>query len=420
MTWHEAMERFGTDKPDIRFGMELVDLGDAVRGDRVPAFHADAVKGICVPGQGDASAARRSTTSSTGPSCSARPGSCGCGSRTAARSRRRSRSSSPRRSRRRSSTRSAPRPATSCSSSRASGGMTNHVLGDPAPRPRSPAGERGRAAARCGSSTSRCSRRSTTDGRPIPAHHPFTSRTPTTSTCSTRRPARTCSTCARRPTTSCSTAGSSARAACGSTRPDVQQQIFSLLGIEPEEAQARFGFLLDAFRYGAPPHAGLRVRRRPARRAARGRGEHPRGHRVPEDADGRRPADRRARARSTRSQLRELGLTVADAEGPQPEAPDGARARCDLDAIDLTDLDRFADGFPHDDVHRAAPGGAGVVAGADRAHARRRGLLGDHPPRRRACASRATRRRSRRRPVRGATARAARSSRTWPPGVGPA
>ena len=40
-------------------------------------------------------------------------------------------------------------------------------------------------------------------------------------------------------------------------RPDVQQRIFSLLGIGPEEAQARFGFLLDAFRYGAPPHAGF-------------------------------------------------------------------------------------------------------------------------------------------------------------------
>ena len=40
-------------------------------------------------------------------------------------------------------------------------------------------------------------------------------------------------------------------------RPDLQQQIFSLLGIAEEEAQSRFGFLLDAFRYGAPPHAGV-------------------------------------------------------------------------------------------------------------------------------------------------------------------
>ena len=40
-------------------------------------------------------------------------------------------------------------------------------------------------------------------------------------------------------------------------RGDVQQRIFSLIGIGPEDAQKRFGFLLDAFRYGAPPHAGF-------------------------------------------------------------------------------------------------------------------------------------------------------------------
>jgi len=40
-------------------------------------------------------------------------------------------------------------------------------------------------------------------------------------------------------------------------RGDVQEKVFGLLGIGPDEARAKFGFLLDALRYGAPPHGGI-------------------------------------------------------------------------------------------------------------------------------------------------------------------
>ncbi|MDE0803457.1 MAG: aspartate--tRNA ligase [Acidimicrobiales bacterium] len=40
-------------------------------------------------------------------------------------------------------------------------------------------------------------------------------------------------------------------------RPDIQQRVFDALGIEEEEAREKFGFLLSAFDYGPPPHAGF-------------------------------------------------------------------------------------------------------------------------------------------------------------------
>jgi len=40
-------------------------------------------------------------------------------------------------------------------------------------------------------------------------------------------------------------------------RQDLQSTVFGLLGIAPEEAAIKFGFLLEALRYGAPPHGGI-------------------------------------------------------------------------------------------------------------------------------------------------------------------
>jgi aspartyl-tRNA synthetase len=40
-------------------------------------------------------------------------------------------------------------------------------------------------------------------------------------------------------------------------RAEVQQRVFDVIGLSPAEAQAQFGFLLEAFRYGPPPHGGI-------------------------------------------------------------------------------------------------------------------------------------------------------------------
>jgi aspartyl-tRNA synthetase len=255
MTWLEAQERFGTDKPDIRFGMELFDLGAVFADTEFRAFQADAVKGICVKGSGEVS---RSTVDGLVD----RAKLLGAAGLVWMRVKEGGALDAPilkflsEKEQRGIVETLGAEPGDLVLIVAGDRRMTNHVLGIlRLDLGRPPVNEGGLQLLWVldfplfeGLDG---------DGNPIPAHHPFTMPHPEdlelldSSSGEDLLKVR---------SQAYDLVLNGWELGSGSVRihsPVVQQKIFSFLGIEPEEAQARFGFLLDAFRFGAPPHAGF-------------------------------------------------------------------------------------------------------------------------------------------------------------------
>ena len=254
ITWHEAMERFGVDKPDMRFGLELVELTDVFAATEFKAFAgAAAIKAIRVPGaaadygrnQLDKLTDRAKSLGRQGPRVVEGR------RRRLVRVARRQVPLAPRRSPRVASA-SAPSRAISCSSSPTTGRRRARCSASCATTSAARRSTRARTAT-CGSSTSRCSSAPTSTAGPKPGHHPFTM--PhlddidllETDPMAVRSQAY-------------DLVLNGWELGSGSIRiheTELQRRVFAALGITDEEADRKFGFFLNPFEYGAPPHGGF-------------------------------------------------------------------------------------------------------------------------------------------------------------------
>ncbi len=260
MTWREAMDRYGSDKPDVRFGMELVDLSEAFAATGFNAFAGATVKGIRHAGASEATSRNRLDDLTDRAK---RWGAKGLvwmrveaaddGGVTLA------------------------SPIAKFLSAEELAEVARRMEAEPGDVLYLVADEWARTAHVLGLLRLELGRPPVTEGglrflwvvdfplfesvdeatgRPVPAHHPFTM--PHAEDVALLDGGAEDLLSVRSQAYDLVLNGW--ELGSGSVRihrPDVQQRIFDLLGIGEEEAQAKFGFLLDAFRYGAPPHAGF-------------------------------------------------------------------------------------------------------------------------------------------------------------------
>ena len=257
MTWHHAMDRYGSDKPDVRFGLDLHDLGEVFAATEFRAFQQPAVKGICLPGQGDMSRAQLDKLVD-------RAKQLGAGGLVWARVEAHSTLDSPVAKFLDESEQLGVIDTLGAASgdlvliAAGPARLVDHVLGTLRL-------ELGRPPVHEGGLhflwvvEFPLFEGLDDDGRPIPAHHPFTM--PHPDDMEILRHGKGEDLLAVR-SLAYDLVLNGWELGSGSVRiheRELQSEIFDLLGITAEDARARFGFLLDAFRYGAPPHAGFAV-----------------------------------------------------------------------------------------------------------------------------------------------------------------
>jgi len=251
MSWDEAMERFGSDKPDIRFGMELVELTEVFADTGFRAFQAPCVKGIRVPGGADLSRNRLDDLTEQCKQWGAKGlvwmkvEDDGINS-----------------------------PVAKFLSDEEMDALRSTLEAEIGDLLLIVADERHTVRHVLGLVRLELGRPPVTEGglhflwvvdfplfeglddtgNPIPAHHPFTMPHEEDLDALERGDLLDVRSRAYDLVLNGWELGS------GSVRihrREIQEQIFAVLGIGAEEAQTKFGFLLDAFRYGAPPHAGF-------------------------------------------------------------------------------------------------------------------------------------------------------------------
>ena len=256
MTWHHAMEVYGSDKPDVRFGLELRDLSEVFAATEFRAFQAAAVKGMRAPRRGHDVTGPGRQARRPGEAARRRPGWCGCAC---------------------SSTAPLDSPVAKFLSESEQLGLVDALGGEAGDLVLVVAGAPRIVDHVLGTLRVEIGRPPVhegglhflwvvdfplfegldDDGRPIPAHHPFTMPHPDDMEVLAHAKGEDLLGVRSQAYDLVLNGWELGSGSVRIHRRDIQERIFSMLGITETDAQSRFGFLLDAFRYGAPPHAGF-------------------------------------------------------------------------------------------------------------------------------------------------------------------